>query len=187
MKTLRCSALGILCTLAMSLNANAVSEYLVTPSTPSYTTFTSPSQNVINQQIQGLFEPDLTLVYKQDVGAASDSGQFASSYSTTFFNTPSDPSDAKISFISGPYLDADDIYLLVKDGNNNPSGYLFDISGWNGTDYIVLKNFWPAQGAISHVSLYARGVPDGGTTLMLLGIALVCLGAARRLSHMQAG
>lgn len=60
MKTLRCSALGILCTLAMSLNADAVSEFLVTPLMPSYTTFTSPSQNVINQQIQGLFEPDLT-------------------------------------------------------------------------------------------------------------------------------
>jgi len=44
----------------MSLNADAVSEFLVTPLTPAYMTFTSPSQNVIDQQIQGLFVPDLT-------------------------------------------------------------------------------------------------------------------------------
>ena len=36
-------------------------------------------------------------------------------------------------------------------------------------------------GAFSHIAFYGRpGVPDGGTTLMLLGSALACLGALRR-------
>jgi hypothetical protein len=47
----------------------------------------------------------------------------------------------------------------------------------------VLTGFWPAQGAISHVSIYTNGnarVPDGGATLLLLGIGLSGLAAARR-------
>ena len=115
-----------------------------------------------------------------------DEGPFAASYSTSFFNTPSDPADATISYISGPKITAEDIYLLVKDGKHTPAAYLFDISTWNGTDSLVLTGFWPDGGAISHVTIYKSGtarVPDGGATLMLLGIGLSGLVAARRLGH----
>ena len=43
----------------------------------------------------------LSLLYKQDVGAGSDEGSFAASYNTEFFNTPTDPQDAVITYVSG--------------------------------------------------------------------------------------
>ena len=94
-----------------------------------------------------------------------------------------DPADATITYVSGqPVIAAQDIFLLVKDGNQIPAAYLFGISGWNGTESLVLTGFWPQGGAISYVSIYTSGstpVPDGGTTLMLLGAGLGCLGALR--------
>ena len=181
MKLFTKSMLGVALVMALNFDANALS---ITPATPSIMTFSSPSQSVIDNQIKAYFNPDPTLAYKQNVGG-SEEGLFASSYSTAFFNTPSDPADATISYISGPKITAQDIYLLVKDGNHNPTGYLFDISSWNGWENLVLTKFWPAQGAISHVSIYTRGnapapVPDGGATLMLLGIGLSGLAAVRR-------
>ena len=178
MKLFSKTLLGVALAMALNVNANALS---ITPATPSIMTFSSTSQSVIDSQINAYFNPDPTLAYKQNVGG-SELGPFADSYSTSFFNTPSDPADATISYISGPKISAQDIYLLVKDGNHNPTGYLFDISSWNGTENLVLTTFWPAQGAISHVSIYTRGsaVPDAGATLMLLGIGLSSLAAARR-------
>ena len=35
-------------------------------------------------------------------------------------------------------------------------------------------------GAVSHISFYGKAVPDGGTTLLLLGAGLTALGTARR-------
>ena len=145
-------------------------------------TFSTNKQPEIDALIASSLDPDPALVYKQNVGG-SEEGTYASSYSTSFFNSVSDPEDATISFVSGSYITASNIYLLVKDGNHTPAGYLFDISGWDGKVDLVLTDFWPNGGAISHVSIYASGVgvPDGGTTLMLLGIALAGLIAARRL------
>jgi hypothetical protein len=178
MKLFSKTLLGAALAMALNLNANALS---ITPASPSIMTFSSPSQSVIDSQINAYFNPDPTLAYIQNVGGP-ELGPFAASYSTSFFNTPSDPADATISYISGPKISAQDIYLLVKDGNHNPTGYLFDISSWNGMENLVVTNFWPAQGAISHVSIYTRGnaVPDAGATLMLLGIGLSSLAAARR-------
>lgn len=133
----------------------------------------------------------LTEAYTQNVGG-SETGSFASSYVTTFNNTPSDPADALIDYISGPSITGGEIYLYVKNGRHDPAFYIFDISGWNGTDDINLTGFWPQQGAIAHVTVLRTagspppppppppGVPDSGTTLALFGIALGTLGAARR-------
>jgi VPDSG-CTERM motif len=173
------SLLGAVLAMALNFDANALS---ITPATQSIMTFSSSSQSVITSQINAFFDPDPTLAYKMNVGGPEE-GPFAASYSTSFFNTPSDPADATISYISGQMITAEDIYLLVKDGNQSPTGYLFDISAWNGAENLVLTGFWPAQGAISHVSIYTNGnarVPDGGATLMLLGIGLSGLAAARR-------
>jgi hypothetical protein len=114
--------------------------------------------------------PGLDELYKQNVGG-TESGSLAGSYETTFSNTAQDPSDALIEYVGGPI--AEDAFLLVKDGNQTPAWYLFDLSAWNGTDDLELTGFWPDQGAISHVSLYGgtTTVPEPGT-LLLLGSGL---------------
>ena len=160
--------------MAMSFDANALT---ITPTNPALVplTFTGPSGSQITDLVNGYLSskygdaPDLT--YKQD-SSGLEEATLASSYSTEFLSdaswtiTPSGPA------LTGP------VYLLVKDGNHSPYAYLFDLTSlWNGTEELVLSGFWPGQGSISHVSVYAT---DGGTTLMLLGIALVGFGAARR-------
>jgi hypothetical protein len=127
-------------------------------------------------------------LYKQNTGAP-DEGSFAPYYQTTYSNTPADPSNALIEYVGGPgdpYINASPLYLLVKDGSQEPAWYLFGLnySGapyWNGTDDLVLLNFWPNQGAISHVAFYGTGtaVPEP-LTLLLLGFGFVGLAAVRR-------
>ena len=94
--------------------------------------------------------PEPTLLYKSNVsgttGLGADQGPYASSYQTLFSNTATDPSDAVINYVYGSdAIGCDVCYLLVKDGNNNPAQYLFDISSWDGLDDIVLTGFWPSQ------------------------------------------
>jgi len=131
----------------------------------------------INEYIEMMY--GVTYMYKSDVGK-SDSQSFAGSYDTTFSNTPTDPMDALIKHVTGKSsIICPDCYLLVKDGNQSPAWYLFDIGGWDGTESISLKGFWPQQGAISHVAIYGDGgknvVPAPGP-LALLSIGLVGLG-----------
>lgn len=123
-----------------------------------------------------------TELYKSDVlegGGTSDSGAFDASYSTTYTN---DNQDALIQWTmeGDPITDA--MWLFVKDGDNDPVWYLFDISTWDGMMDIDLNGFWTGNGAISHVSIYGGGsttVPEPGT-LSLLGAALLGIGLVRR-------
>lgn len=131
--------------------------------------------------------PSLIELYKQDVDEALDEGPFAGSYKTEFFNDPDDPEDATITYVGGPVADAQ--YLLVKDGDNDPSWYIFclDDFGWNGTDTIELTGFWPDQGAISHVALYGASdtaVPEPTSIIAWLvctsGLGLVVRGRMKK-------
>lgn len=118
-------------------------------------------------------------LYKSDEDGdaiGDDSGPFSSNYTTEFTNDIGDPMDALIYLNSGAgMLTAN--WLMVKDGNNSPVWYLFDISGWDGISDITLTGFWPGPGAISHVGIYA--VPEPGT-LALFGIGLLGAALSRR-------
>lgn len=126
-----------------------------------------------------------TELYKQNVGEAGDTGLFASFYKTTFDFTPEDPSYALIKYLGGlssPITSP--LYLLVKDGNNNPTWFVFGLNlpggpAWDGMSDISLLNFWPNQGGISHVALYGSPVPEPGT-MILLGMGLLGVGLAMR-------
>jgi hypothetical protein len=129
--------------------------------------------------------PEPVLLYKSEVSGTSglgfDLGTYANSYQTMFSNTPDDPSAALIHYLSGRSIDCGVCYLLVKDGNNDPAQYLFSLSGWNGTEDLVLTGFWPQQGAISNVAIYSATpttVPEP-VTLGLLAMGFAGLGARR--------
>ncbi|HPQ45064.1 MAG TPA: PEP-CTERM sorting domain-containing protein [Syntrophales bacterium] len=170
-------------TFGMMSSADAL---LITPATTPQWSGTSP----VNPQaadIPGLvgYSGTLTELYKQDVDGG-ESGPFASSYSTEFFNTPTDPEDATITYMSGPSITGDPLYLLVKDGNHDPIWYIFDLSSWNGTETIYLEDFWAptttsaGNGSISHVALYGPTSIPEPFTLILLGIGLVGIAGIRR-------
>jgi hypothetical protein len=87
-----------------------------------------------------------------------------------------DPADGKYSAGSNVFN-----YVLAKYGNapgslNQASIVWFSPTGFTGDIFV------PTQG-LSHISVFnsfKKDVPDGGATLMLLGGALVGLGALRR-------
>lgn len=141
---------------------------------------TNPSQSVINSYLATNF-PDLVELYKQDVPATtSPSGSLSGNYSTSFLNSSTDPKDAVITHLGGAAV-SNNPFLLVKDGNHQPAWYLFDLSAfsWNGTETLYLNDFWPKQGAISHVTLYGETttrVPDASITVLLIGFGLTAMG-----------
>ncbi|MDC8444631.1 MAG: PEP-CTERM sorting domain-containing protein [Nitrosomonas sp.] len=174
----------------VGFNAHAI---IITPSTAgiilgsSLTPPTGPANcepncvyNAFNVN-GGVNNGSLSLLYKSDVsgtsGIGSDSGTFAASYMTTFSNTATDPSNALIDYISGASITCPDCYLAIKDGNHAPTYYFYNLASWNGTEDIILRDFWPQQGAISHVSIWGKpstSIPEPGIVL-LLGIGLLGL------------
>jgi len=136
------------------------------------------SNSDILAAIEGLY-PGIEEVYKQDQGGG-ETGIFAGDYSAAFFNTSSDPEDSLISWNGPGTIDCSSCYLLVKGGDFDPTWYLIDISGWDGQEDLDLQNFWPAMGAISHVSIFVRPIPIPAA-VWLFGTGLLGLvGMARR-------
>ncbi|MGN6553370.1 MAG: hypothetical protein ACTHLW_06580 [Verrucomicrobiota bacterium] len=178
--------LAVITAVALTFSASAL---MITPGSASWSgdinSNLSASQLSTILNGAGFGVGSLTELYKQNVGG-SESGAYASSYQTTFDNSPGDPQDADIKYISGPALAGfENLWLYVKDGNHDPAYYLINLNllNWNGTDLLQLRSFWPQQGAISHVTILGNGtrsVPDGGMTVMLLGTALAGLGTVRR-------
>lgn len=172
--------LGVLCGVMMLLGMAYKVQALTIVPDDFIASGNQTSQAQISTVIQATYGP-LDELYKQNVDDLADSGPFASSYETSFFNDPDDPEDAVISYVGPNAISSNPVYLLVKDGNQEPAWYFFNISGWNGTDDISINGFWPGNGAISHIALYGGEtvVPEPGT-LLLLGSGLLGLGLIRR-------
>lgn len=123
----------------------------------------------------------LTEQYKQNQGG-NEEKPFAGSYSTTF---PQNLKGATITYDGSPdpIITGSEIWALAKGGSNH-GHYLWNISGWDGMEQIVMSGLWPNQGSVSHVSIFSGGqgvrTPDGGSTVALLGLGLALLAIARR-------
>jgi hypothetical protein len=77
--------------------------------------------------------------------------------------------------------------VLIKDGNVQTKGHIYRFYGVSADETLIGSGtviFDDPVRNISHITFFGspggNGVPDGGTTVMLLGAALGSLGMARR-------
>jgi hypothetical protein len=157
-------------------NANAI---LLAPANATWTTNTNSNLNAAGvAAVTGI--SGLTLLYKQNVGGGEE-GSLASSYTSSIGDA-----GGFIDYVSGPSVFCGTCVLIVKDGNQTPAQYLFNLSDvgenpihWDGLERITLASFWPGPGAISNVAIWGTttttNVPEPGT-LGLLGAGLLAFG-----------
>ncbi|MFH7320724.1 PEP-CTERM sorting domain-containing protein [Desulfurivibrio sp. D14AmB] len=149
------------------------------------------SQSAIDSLIASIITPSVEL-YKADFNPAmppTESGALAGSYSTTFSPDTEDPTSATINYLGGDYV-GPNAYALVKDGNNNPGWYLFDLTaaGWDGMEVLQFDGFWAGgPGSISHIALYGESTPvPEPATMLLFGAGLAGLAGLGRRRLLQA-
>ena len=94
--------------------------------------------------------------------------------------------------LNAQVIDCGTCYLYVKDGNNDPNWYIFNISYWDGMSDLDLEGFWTGgvseKGSISHVSIFGAEPLDKGlippvpvpAAVWLFGSGLIGLVAVSR-------
>src|SRR5688572_11422465 len=142
MKTL--SKLGLTALIAFGFTLSAQALVITPASTPKWTGTDNSNLNANEIEDEVGTSLDLTVLYTQNVGGSEEGADiYKNAYTTSFFNSPGDPEDALIDYVGGTAITGfEELYLYVKDGNSNPAFYIFDISGWNGTDDLKLEDFW---------------------------------------------
>jgi hypothetical protein len=184
--------------LALFIPAKTEADIILTPSTTGvFGDYLGPSncepgciETAFGLAAGSLGDDPGDALYKAKADGTSEEG-FAGSYETVFDN---DDADATISYVGGPSISCPACYLVIKDGNHDPSYYFYNLgiaqgaNGiWDGTEDIVMTGFWPDGGAISHVAIW--GAPRGGTdpgtipeagSMLLFGSGLAAVAAMRR-------
>ncbi|MBW6493840.1 MAG: PEP-CTERM sorting domain-containing protein [Burkholderiaceae bacterium] len=162
---------------AALLAGQAYAEIVLTPNEADYAWHDEGNCNAAC--VHDLTGDTVVELYKQNVGGSEEFG--AADWYTTTFDPLNDPVSATIVWDGPGYIDCPICWLLVKDGNEDPNKYLFDLSEWDGMETIQLNDFWPGNGAISHVSIFGdvTNVPTPAT-LALLGLGALGLAFSRR-------
>ena len=181
----------------LTINLSTPSVWLNQSSNPSVSDITTALGNAGWSTTLG------SLLYKDERGQTAsgsenqqffanvnESGSLASSYVTTsgLANNNAGGFPIMIDYTGGTVADA--TYLLVKDGNLG--SYVFDLSGWNGTDEIDIYNiFYPGKNdvtGVSHVEFFGSAattsVPEPSTivagALLLLPFGVSTLRILRK-------
>jgi VPDSG-CTERM motif len=117
-------------------------------------------------------------------GSGTFSGQDITRSTNLFGSLPAASATGAVSG-TGTTIDLNTLgtftYLFAKYDGQNDTSQVWNISGLTGT--ITIPGFGPGGYGLSGWILFGPtggGVPDGGTTVMLLGTALGALGMARR-------
>jgi hypothetical protein len=173
-------ALAGLPTRAAALDLNFGDQYdlgNVTPPEPANPTDEEHYVNTLINHAAGTFidvygNPPVTYTYNRT--SASCGTCPAAVYNTSVTNPTITNGQVQINLGSGGFT-----YLLAKYDGPNGVSEVWNIQGLIGT--ITIPGFYGMY-MISHYTLFGPGggVPDGGTTVMLLGTALGVLGMARR-------
>ncbi|WP_404362266.1 PEP-CTERM sorting domain-containing protein [Marinobacter sp.] len=176
--------------LMFSLSAHAL---LLSPGTTGVQTSNETSASMEEQLIKDAFgiSLDLELYYKEDFDEGEDAtASFADSYMTSWIlDTAGEPTGADITNNGLPSIVCPSCYAAVKDGNQEPAYYFFDISSWDGLTTLEFRDFWLGNGAISHIAIWGNVTDEPGpgptpvpepSTLVLLGLGLAGLSLARR-------